>query len=519
MDFVKEELPGCQVKLEYNFTADEVTAAFKQVYVDLNKRGQVRGFRAGKAPRALLLRHYGEDTISSATWVDLVGEHLQEQLEALDLFGEPEIPEIADLALAEGEPLTFSALCTVRPTVELGDLSGIEVLRPLPEATEEEVAKVLEDLRESHAQEDAVTRDTVQDGDAVDVALTVTVEGEEDPVDELEQTVIVGKGGYFPPIDEKLVGTKVQDTVEMDVTYPEDYHDESLAGKTAKVVGKVLDLRERHLPAIADELAQKVDSEKFATLDDLRTEIKRQLDGERSEYSRDEVETQIAHELLRRFAPDVPELMVEEIAHGEEEDFSEKLEHAGLSLEAFHDVTGVSADRYAAMERMRARRLIQVQLILRQITMDRELGEVTAEEAMQEAEIFAKERNLDPRMITNALALQPEFHGQISDRVRRRKTYDSLIADANLRDVPVEEYRSKREQILHLEEDDEFERLAAEEAAAPAAQESDAPLDAAAEAADTPVDSGAEIAPEPEAAPEAETEAEPEPAGEAETQA
>ncbi len=473
-----QELPGCKISVAMSFEAAEVDAAFARVYKDLNTRGRVPGFRPGRVPRALLIRHFGEDSVRRSVWGELISEELEKALEPLDVIGQPELPDPDDNPPTEGEAFEITFGATVGPRVKMGDLDGMTLLQPPAEASDEDIEHTLNELRDTHAEETAPERDTIETGDKVDLSLGVTVEGEDKAADEVDQSIVVGQGEHFPPIDDKLVGLHVGDTAEMEVTYPDDYHDEALAGKKAAIRATVKEFKERKLPDLDDALAQKVDAEKFKTLDDLKAEVKRQLDRQRARYSREEVENQVVRGLLERCQVELPEVLVAHTAAHETESLEAELKEMGMALQDFQDMTGVDEETFVDRQIRRATRLLKVQAILGELSKDLAAEEPSDDEIAAEAEVYAEEENLDPNFVKQAATLQERFRNQLATRMQRRRLFDAIIAKADLQDVSVEEYRSKREELLTLPEDVAAAEPAAEEAAEEAPAEAEKPAEA-----------------------------------------
>ncbi len=484
MNVRTEDLPQCQVKISVTFDVEEVNGSFEKVYKELNQAGRVRGFRPGMAPKALLARFYGEEAIRSSAWYDLLQDHLEKALAEMGLLGQPELPKFEDIEFAEGEPSDLEFIGTVGPRVKLGDFGDLTLVRPSAESTEEEVGEVLAKLQDSHAEEAEVERDTVQPGDAVDLEMTITAAGEEEAVNEAEETVIVGAGTNVPPIDEKLPGRIVGQTVEMDFTYPDDYHDESLAGKEVHIAAKIAALRERRVPELSDEFAQKVDEDKFPTLEDLKAEIKRQSDEQKAEYSRQELESQILKALMERSEVELPEVLVEGMAQREMHSLTHELEEMGMDLAAFQDMAGVSDDDLAARHRARAEQLLKINAIIEE--KGKEIGDPTDDEVEAEMAAYAEEHGLDPNQVKQAAEVQEQFTDQLSERMKRRRVFDSIIETASIEDVSVAEYEARREALLTVaDEAEQDEAEQSEESESPEGEptaETDSDSDAAADA-------------------------------------
>lgn len=467
MNVRTENLPDCQIKITLGFDAGEVTASFDKVYSELSMRGQIRGFRPGKAPRALLRRQVGEDTIRSSAWYELLQEHLEKTIEELEIIGEPELPDLEELELKEGEPAELELIASVGPRVTLADLSDLELVRPPVEPTEEQIAEIIEQLRAANAEETTVERTTVQAGDVVDIELTIQVEGEDAPVTGVEETLVVGEEGRFPPVDEHILGKEVGESVEMDVTYPEDYEDADLAGKNAHITVEIDALRERKLPELDDEFAQSLDGEKFGTFEDLRAEVIRQTSERLADEAREEMENQVVKALLERCTVELPQVMVDGMVQRQIGQLGEELDEMGMEVQDFVNAIGVSGEQFEASQERRARLSLTLDAILSELV--KQQPEPTEEETEAELARYAEEHNLELSFLKQASDLREDLAHMVKTRIQRRAVFDSFIGAATVREVTAEEYAAMREELLTLpapEEPAEEEPEAAEEAAA-----------------------------------------------------
>jgi trigger factor len=472
-----EQLPACQTKITLQFDAADVDAAYDRVYAQLAKHGRIPGFRPGKAPRAIIRRHVGGKALRDSAFNELIREPLEKALDDIDLLVPPEIPGPDEVQLEEGQPLELVLTAVSGPRVKLADLTGTTILEPDPEVSEESIEKVLAELRETHAEERATDRQEVQKGDAVDLTLKVAVEGEEKPIEDVEQTIVVGQGEHFPDIDDQLIGKTIGSVLELDVTYPEDYHDPSLAGKAAKFEITIKALRERVLPELDDEFAKKIDPERFATLDDLRAEIRRQIGEEYAQYSRQEVVKQILETLLLKSEIELPDVLLDRMYQSNMESLAEELEAEGITVAELCDSLNISEEQQQEFQRRRARRTAELRAVMAELA--RQVEPPTDEEIAAEAENFAREHNLDAALVQQALPLQQDLRARIEDRVLQRRIFDAIIAKVHLQRIPPEEYRKRREEMR--EEKASPSASADEEAtteqapAADSAQSTDAP--------------------------------------------
>lgn len=495
MNVRTENLPDCQIRIVFEFEAGEVAATFDKVYNELSMRGQIRGFRPGKAPRALLKRQVGEDNIRTSAWYELLQEHLEKTLEELDIIGEPDIPDLEELELEEGEPAQLEITASVGPRVTLADLSDLELVRPPVTPDEAQIAEVLEQLRAANAEETTTDRTTVQSGDVADLELTIHVEGEDQPVEGVSETIVVGEDeGRFPPVDALLIGQEVGASVELDVAYPEDYQEADLAGKNAHIVVEIDALRERKVPELSDEFAQSLDSEKFETLDDLEAEVTRQTSERLADEAREEMENQVVKTLLERCQVELPQLMVDGAVQRQIGQLDQELDEMGMEVEDFIKAIGVSGEQFEASQEHRARRSLTVDAILSELV--KQQPEPTEEEVEAELARYAEDNNLDLALVKQAAEVQEGVTEQMQGRLMRRRAFDAIIAAAAIREVSAQEYADMRDELLTLPAPE----AAAEEAPADAAEETvDETAEAAVETAEETTEVTAEDAPDAEA--------------------
>lgn len=453
-----ENLPECRVQIALQFDEKDVQAAFAKVYKDLNRQGQVPGFRPGKTPKALLVRHYGEDAIAGMAKYELLADAVEDAVKDMDLVEPPELPDPEEFQVTEGQPLEVVLNATVGPRVTIGDLSGIEVLKPAVAASEEDVEKVIEELREAHGEEVKPDRDVVATGDVVDLEMEISLEGEADPVGEFEETVRVGAGDYFPPIDDKLIGRIVGQSIEMDATYPADYHDEELAGRSAHIKARIVALRELRLPPVDDDFARKVD-EDFDDVDDLRSAIQRDIERGNAVFSREQVEDQVIEALLGRCEVDLPRALVLDAIRREHEELARDLNDSEGGLESLKELLETDDKQLATQVAVRVHTALTVQAIVTELAKQHGI-EIGEEDLEAQAEIYASESALELSQVKQAAVVQADFNSRLVFQALRRRVFEAVMAGAQVREMPAAEY------LEELRAQDEAAAQAAAEAAA-----------------------------------------------------
>ena len=471
MNVNTENLPGCRVQLALQFEVKDVQAAFGKVYKDLNRQGQVPGFRPGKTPKVLLARHYGEDAIRNMAKYELVSGAVEDAIKDMDLVEPPELPDLEEIVVAEGQPVEVVLTATVGPRVTIGDLSDIEILKPSVDVSEEDVEEVIAELQEAHGEEVKPDRDVVGTGDVVDLQLEITLEGDDAPITDLEESLRVGAGDHFPPIDDKLIGRIVGQTVEMEATYPDDYHDEELAGKTAHIKARIVALRELRLPALDDDFARKVDDE-FEGMDDLRSAIRRDIERGRVRFSREQVEEQIAVALMERCEVDLPRVMLLDALQRQDEGaLLRELVDSIQDVDSPEQLLSMNEDRLESLVFAHVRMPLALQAIMAELAKQHGI-EIGEEDLETQAEIYALESDLELSYVKQAGTVQPDFAARLEGQALRRRVFETVLAGAQVREMPVPE-------SIDAWDAREAARMEAAAAAA-AAQDAQQPQDAAA---------------------------------------
>ena len=299
---------GCKHTLEITVPVEEVEAETGRTVTKVQQRAKLPGFRPGKAPASIIRQQFAGE-IRKQVLESLIPKYLHNRFEAEDLkvVGQP---DITDVHLEAGEPLRFTAEFEVVPQVELQDYKGLTVKYHDPEVTDEDVDKRIEELR--HSKAEFVNEDPrpLADGDFAVLSLESlsTVEGP--PVKNEEMTLEVGGGDTLEDFSEHLRGMNPGEEKEFDVSYPEDYGQPKLAGKTVRFRAQVKGVRRKELPEINDEFAQDLGD--YRTVDELREAVRKSLFGQRQFEAQQEAKNQLVDKLVDMHDFPVPETFVDQ---------------------------------------------------------------------------------------------------------------------------------------------------------------------------------------------------------------
>ena len=307
-----EELPACRRRLSVEAPLEVVRAAWEEAYGRVQRQARIPGFRKGRVPRGLVKRHFADD-VRREVIQHLVPDLYRQALDEVRLSPVEE-PEFQDLHVEEDQPLRFTAVVEVKPEISLGDYTGIRV-QQLPEpVTESQVEEALEELRERQATWEAVTR-PAQGGDMVIANYATIVNGQPVPQGERQgQAFVIGAGHVLPELEEAAVGMAPGDEREVEARLPEDAPREELRGQVARFRLRVVEVKEKQLPALDDGFAKTLGEHE--SLEELRAAVRAALEAERARQERRSLEGKVVDAILEGCEFQVPEaLVLRQISH------------------------------------------------------------------------------------------------------------------------------------------------------------------------------------------------------------
>lgn len=304
MKVAVQEIEGCKRRLAVEAPVDVVQREWERAYGRVQKQARLPGFRKGHVPRSLVKLHFASDVRREVAEHLIADVYRQAVAEAhLDPVGEP---DVQDLRLEEGEPLSFVAVVEVKPAITVGEYAGIEVAEERRPVTDAEVDETLEGMREQQAQFRSVER-AAAPGDLVIVDYTLNPEGEE-ATSASGYEFIVGSGAVMPEIDQAAAGMAVGEERQVALRFAADYRVERLRGRAATSVVKLVEVKEKLVPALDDDLARSLGA--FESLEALRGEVRKQLEARRAAEERRQLEDRLVGTLLERHPFSVPESLV-----------------------------------------------------------------------------------------------------------------------------------------------------------------------------------------------------------------
>ncbi|MED3644440.1 trigger factor [Caldifermentibacillus hisashii] len=396
-----EKLEGNQGKLTVEVDAETFNKALDQAFKKVQKQLNVPGFRKGRVPRQIFEQRFGVESLYQDA-LDIVLPDAYSN--AIDETGiEPvDQPEIDIEQIGKGQSLIFTADVTVKPEVKLGEYKGLEVPKVNTEVTDEDVEAELKELQKRHAELVVKEDEPAEQGDTVVIDFEGFVDGEAFEGGKAENhSLEIGSDSFIPGFEEQLVGVKAGDEKEVQVTFPEEYHAEELAGKPAVFKVKVHEVKQLVLPELDDDFAVDVDDE-VETLDALKEKIKNRLKDEKEHAAKHEVENAVIEKAAENAEIDIPEVMIDNEVERMVKEFDQRLQQQGLNLELYSQFSGQDIDSLKETMREDAEKRVRVNLTLEAIVKAENI-DVTEEEVEKELQNMAEMYNMPVEQIQQIL--------------------------------------------------------------------------------------------------------------------
>ena len=383
MSFKVEKIKDTEAKLIIEVPAEDFDKAIDEAYEKNKDRFKVDGFRKGKVPREMIEKIYGVgvffDDAANAVIPEAYAEAAKES--GLEIVARPEINVTK---IAAGNPMEFEAIVTLKPEVKLGKYKGVKVEKVEAEVTDEDIEKRLEQDREQNARLVAADDKEIEEGDQAIIDFEGFVDDEPFEGGKGEDyPLVIGSHSFIDTFEDQLVGKKVGDEVDVNVTFPEQYQAEELAGKPALFKVKIKEVKVKELPEIDDEFAQEVSE--FDTLDEYKEDIRKKLQEAKESEAARETESRIIEAIIKDSEMDIPEKMIDTACDQMVEEFARNMQMQGIALEQYLQMTGSTLEQMKEQVKPQAEARVQSSLVL---------------EAIVEAEgIEAKEADVDDEIL------------------------------------------------------------------------------------------------------------------------
>ncbi len=381
MSFKIEELEKSMVKLTIEASAEELEEAIEKAYIKNRNEISIQGFRKGKAPRAIIEQMYGNSIFYEDAANELIPTAYEKAAKesGLDIVSRPDIKVEQ---LEAGSPFIFTAEVAVKPEVTLGEYKGIEVEKKEVEVTEEEITEKINQEREQNSRMIVIEDRPVQDGDITVIDFEGFHDGEAFEGGKGEDfSLTIGSNSFIEGFEEQLIGKELNEEYEIDVTFPEEYHSEELAGKDAMFKVTVKEIKEKELPELDDDFAQDVSE--FDTLDEYKESIRATITESKEKENAAARENEIVDKIIENATMEIPEAMIQTQAGQLVDDMAQRMQQQGLAFEQYLQMTGMDVNKLFEDFKPQAVKRIESRLVLEAI--------VKAEKIQATEEDFDKE--------------------------------------------------------------------------------------------------------------------------------
>lgn len=409
------------------FTADEFEDAIVDAYKKNKDKFSIDGFRKGKAPRKIIESNYGNDIFYDEALNGLLNKVYPEAVVELDLevVANPQL-EIGEIK--KGDEVTVTATVQLFPEIEVKNYKGLEVTKVASEVTDADVDADLKRIQQSQARLETVEGRKTQDGDTVVIDFDGSIDGKHFDGGNAENFELkLGSGQFIPGFEEQLIGKDAGETVDVKVTFPENYNAKDLAGKDALFETKIHEIKVEVLPEIDDDLASDVSE--FETLAELKADVKKNLE----KNARDGDETQMKNELLDKLCEtnevDVPASMVEDEIDRMLNEMNQQLTYQGMSLDQYMQILGQTMKDVREGARVDANKRVAMRILIRAVVA-KEGIEATEAELEDELRKFAEQYGQTVEQVKKVMG--EDNMKFFAEDVKTRKAIDFMFDNAKL---------------------------------------------------------------------------------------
>ncbi|MDN5709848.1 MAG: trigger factor [Planococcus sp. (in: firmicutes)] len=408
--------------------AEEVNGALDKAFKKVVKEINVPGFRKGKMPRQMFEKRFGVESLYQDALDFILPDAYANAVEEAGI-NPVDRPEIDIEKLEKNEPLVFTAKVTVKPEVELGEYKGLEVSKEDMNVTDEEIEEQLKESQERMAELIVKEDGQVENGDTAVIDFEGFVDGEAfEGGAGNDYSLEIGSNSFIPGFEEQLVGAKTGEQKDVEVTFPEEYHAEELAGKSATFKVTVNEVKAKELPELNDEFAKELDEE-VEGLDALRTKMKENLKAEKENASETKMRDELVQKAAENATVEIPQAMIDSEIDRMMQDFEQRLSQQGMNKELYFQFSGQDEDALREQMKADAETRVRVSLTLEAIAKAENM-EVTSEDIDKELEKMAGQFNMDAEQIKTALGGTE----MLENDIRMQNTVEFLVENAKISD-------------------------------------------------------------------------------------
>lgn len=409
--------------LTFDIDTETIQKGIDHAFTRTQKRISVPGFRKGHVPRTIFNQMYGEESLYQDALNDVLPDAYEAAIKEAGI--EPvDQPQVNVESMEKGQPWTLTATVAVKPEVTLGDYKGMEVPEQDTSVSDADVDSELENKRQQQAELVLKEDEAAADGDTVVIDYEGSVDGEKfDGGSADNYSLVLGSGSFIPGFEDQLVGHKADEGVDVNVTFPEDYHAKDLAGKDALFKVKIHEVKEKQLPELDDEFAKDVD-EDVETLAELKDKVKKQLQDQKEAAAKAAIEdAAIEAAVANAETEEIPQAMLDDDTNRQLQQYLAGMQQQGINPQMYFQITNTTEDDLRKQFADDAAKRVKTNLILEAVVKDANLN-ATDEDVQNEIADLAKQYGMDEEAVSKALTRDMLEHD-----IEIKKAVD-LIADS-----------------------------------------------------------------------------------------
>ena len=365
MSLQVEKLEKNMAKLTIEVPAEEFDAAIKNAYNKNKNKFSIPGFRKGKAPLAMLEKMYG----AGIFYEDAANEVIDASYPKAAEESKEEIvstPEIKVTQIEKGKAFIYEATVALKPEVTLGEYKGVEVKKAEAVVTDEDVENELTAARKKNGRLIDVEDGAIEDGDNTIIDFTGYIDDKTfDGGAGTDYPLVIGSHSFIEGFEDQLIGKKKGETCDVNVTFPAEYHADELAGKPAKFVVTIKEVKRNELPELNDEFASEVSD--FDTLDEYKADIRKKLQEKKEQDAKVENENNVIEKVIENAQMELPQPMVDTQAREMVENYARRLQSQGLNINDYMKYTGMTPEKLMEQMRPEAEKRIKTRLVLEKV--------------------------------------------------------------------------------------------------------------------------------------------------------
>lgn len=426
MSLQVEKLEKNMAKLTIEVSAEELDKAIEEAYNKSKGKISIPGFRKGKAPRKMIERMYGKEVFYEDAANILIPDAYEKALEDCEeeIVSSPKV-EVAQLEA--GKPFIFTAEVALKPEVTLGKYKGVEVPKADVAVTDEEVNAEIDREREKNSRTVEVTDCAVREKDIATIDFEGFVDGVPFQGGKGEDyPLTIGSGAFIPGFEEALVGAEVGKETDVNVTFPEDYQAAELAGKAAVFKCTVKKLQEKQLPELDEDFVSEV-SDESDTVEEYRAEVRKKLEDRKAAEAKDAKEEAAIEAVIADAGMDIPDAMLETQQRQMVQDYAQRLQSQGLSMEQYMQFTGMTPQMLLEQVKPQALKRIQSRLVLEAVAAAENV-EASEEDFEEEVRKMGESYKMEADKVKELLG--EEGKKQVLQDIRVRKAADFVVENA-----------------------------------------------------------------------------------------